>query len=117
MRKTRICERPTRRSELAGWYARALADQQASGVSVADYATKIGVAVPTLYLWRRRLGGVGLDRESPAKLVEVTARPAAPSDGDGALVVRVEDGRRSIVVPRGFEFEELRRLLAVLESC
>jgi hypothetical protein len=33
------------------------------------------------------------------------------------MVVRVGDGRRSIEVPRGFDGDDLRRLVAVLESC
>ena len=37
--------------------------------------------------------------------------------GDGGLVVRVNDGRRSVEVPRGFASDDLRRLITTLESC
>ena len=59
MRERTIEVRPTSRRDLASWYARALEAQRASGLSVADYAMRIGVSAPTLYLWRRRLGGAG----------------------------------------------------------
>ena len=99
------------------WYAAALADQASSGMSVADYAGHLGVSVPTLYQWRRRIGAT--KREVAAvgtKLVEVTLARSAPVTTDG-LVVRVCSGRRSIEVCRGFDEGELRRLVAALESC
>ena len=101
---------------MSEWYAAALADQAASGISVAEYAARLGVSVPTLYQWRRRLGSLRRDiADVDTKLVEVTlARPVPVAD---ALVVRVCSGRRSIEVPRGFDDDDLRRLLTVLESC
>ena len=68
----------------------------ASGMSVAKYAGYLGVSVPTLYQWRRRLGvDIGDPVSGSAKLVEVTlARPAAVAAG--GLVVRLCAGRRSV---------------------
>jgi transposase-like protein len=101
---------------LSEWYAAALADQAASGISVAEYAARLGVSVPTLYQWRRRLGSPGRDTAAvDTKLVEVTL--ARPEPVANTLVVRVCAGRRSIEVPRGFDDDELRRLIAVIESC
>ncbi|WP_374682300.1 helix-turn-helix domain-containing protein [Accumulibacter sp.] len=112
--------RPTSRDELAVWYSEALAAQAASGLSVAEFAGRIGVSVPTLYSWRRRLEA-SPPRESSARLVELTMTrtpammPDAPSAS--AMVVRLCSGRRSIDVPAGFDDAELRRLVAALESC
>jgi hypothetical protein len=46
----------------------------------------------------------------------VTLARSAPASADG-LVVRVCSGRRSIEVPRGFDDDDLRRLVTALESC
>lgn len=116
MRRIDLGVRPTSRSELAAWYSAALDVQAASGLSVADYAAQIGVSVPTLYQWRRRLESPTRADRDGAKLVEVTVARQAPSGCDG-MVVRVCDGRRSIEVPGGFDCEDLRRLVEVLESC
>lgn len=111
--------RPSSRSELAGWYASLLADQEASGLSVAEYAAEVGVTSATLYNWRRRLGskrrrhrgeGAGLVR------VHVKADVHRPDAAAKALVIRVGGGR-SIDVPPGFDAGELARVLEVLESC
>jgi len=117
MRNRSIGERPVGRRGLAGWYAAVLKAQRASGLSVAEYATEIGVSAPTLYQWRRRLEPAGRDGQGVTRLIEVTeARQAAEAD-DGGLVVRLAGGRRSVVVPHGFDGNELRRLIGVLESC
>jgi hypothetical protein len=111
--------RPASRRDLAGWYATALEAQRASGLSVAEYAARIGVAVPTLYQWRRRLEASAPCGEVGTQLIEVTeARPGSGLDHrDGDMVVRLSEGLRSVVVPRGFDGSELRRLIEVLESC
>lgn len=120
MRKDESGDRPVGRDELARWYAEALADQASSGLSVAEYAEEIGVTASTLYQWRRRLGeGAGKRRaQSAFGLVEVAigdGREGAKAELEH-LVVRLAGGRR-IVVPGGFDSTELRRLIAVLESC
>lgn len=116
MRRIDVGPRPTSRNELAVWYAEALEAQVASGLSIAEYAGRIGVSVPTLYQWRRRLGSQGHDGGNQARLVEVTVtRPAGATDDH--MIVRLCSGRRSIEVPRDFADDELRRLIAVVESC
>ncbi len=114
MRRNDLGARPTSRQELAAWYGAVLEAQARSGLSVAEYAGRVGVTSATLYQWRRRLGEDHGDRGG-AKLVEV-AVAGAECSGE-AMVVRVSDGRRSIEVPRGFDDDDLRRLIAVLESC
>jgi len=120
MRRIDVGPRPTSREELAAWYAEALEAQAASGLSVAEFAQRMGVSMPTLYMWRRRLGSRSRPAQLPARLVEVTvARPCSESfeATRPTLVVRLCSGRRSIDVPAGFDDDDVRRLVAALESC
>jgi hypothetical protein len=110
-------ERPSSRDELAGWYAAALDAQSRSGLSVTGYAEQIGVTAATLYQWRRRLASSAAVGPSRAKLVEVTIASPNREVARTAVVVRICDGRRSIDVPRGFDSDELCRLITTLESC
>ena len=121
MRRIDLGERPTSREELAAWYSAVLDAQAGSGLSVADYADRVGVSAWTLYQWRRRLSspGNGGGDSSQASLVEVMISSPSVARGAG-LIVRVSDGRRSIEVPRGFDSDDLRRVviaLEALESC
>jgi len=111
--------RPTDRRELSAWYESALADQERSGRSVAEYAEAIGVTPATLYSWRRRLESAASPnprREAPG-LVRVEVRRAERPEAEReALVVRVGLGR-SIEIPPGFDADELARVIEVLEAC
>ena len=115
-----LTERPQSREDLAQWYAAALAEQESSGVSVAEFAEVLGVTATTLYQWRRRLAA-GSHRQrqagpAPIGLVEVTVdRDVTAGDAD-PFVVRLGSDR-GIEVPRSFDESDLRRLIAVLESC
>jgi len=102
---------------LASWYSSLLEQQAASGLSVLEFAKRAGISAWTLYQWRRRLPLATDAEPTPTpKLIEVAV--AQPSLGAGSgMVVRLDDGRRSIAVPAGFDGDELRRLLSVLESC
>ena len=89
-----------------------LAEQEASGLSVAAFARERGVSTWTLYDGRRRLQ----KRKARAKArdfvqVHVRSVQAAPS-----IEVELEAGMR-VRVPAGFDEDELRRLLGVLASC
>ena len=111
--------RPSSRAELVAWYRAALSAQARSGLSVADYAEEIGVTAATLYLWRRRLTVAGEDAapDRQAQLVEVTVADEGEAGSGATLVVRMKCRRRSIEVSPGFRDDDLRRLVAVLESC
>jgi hypothetical protein len=118
MRRIDLGARPTSRRELASWYSGALEAQATSGLSVAEFAHRLGVSVPTLYQWRRRLGTPPRGDDLPARLVEVeVTRSGATTTTADAMVVSLCSGQRSIGVPHGFDSDELRRLVAVLESC
>ena len=120
MRRIAIGARPTSRADLAEWYAAILEQQAASGLSVTAFAEQVGLSAWTLYDWRRRLSwsespGHGCLRAEP-KLIEVAIAQPGPVH-DAPMVVRLGDGRRSIAIAPGFDSGELRRLVAVLESC
>jgi hypothetical protein len=118
MRRIAIGARPNSRGELAGWYATILEQQAESGLSVAEFAARSGLSAWTLYQWRRRLLSLDSDQATKApRLIEVAVARQVSADAAGILVVRLGDGRRSIAVPAGFDSDELRRLMAVLESC
>jgi transposase-like protein len=109
-------ERPRSRVELATWYATALEAQASSGLSVTKFAEEIGVTAATLYQWRRRLWRSAAGQRGQARLVEVSLATAQANSVAESFVVRVAGGR-SIEVPQGFDEGNLRRLVAVLESC
>ncbi len=119
MQRIDLGERPRDRNGLAQWYAAALEDQASSGLSVTDYAFEIGVTAATLYQWRRRLSapGGGDRTQDGAGLVEVTVKRGPVTENAGSYVVRVRGVDRCIEVPRGFDCDELRRLVTLLESC
>jgi transposase-like protein len=117
-RKIDLSERPTSRDELADWYSAVLDAQAGSGLSVAHYAEQVGVSAWTLYQWRRRLDDATKRDGADSNLVEVAiVQPMATSATAGSLVVRVGEGRHSIEVPRGFDSDDLCRLVVALESC
>ena len=117
MRRIDVGPRPAGRDALAAWYAEVLDVQRASGLSVAEFAPRVGVSAPTFYAWRRRLAAA-TPRELPAQLVELTvARGSSPAAAMVPMVVQLCAGRRSIEVPAGFDGAELQRLVAAIESC
>ena len=112
-------DRPTERSALAAWYGEALADQEESGLSMAAYAAKVGVTRATLYQWRRRLARDRSSDETATGLVRVRVDCAIEQEEEERLVgliVRLPRGR-SIVVPSGFDADDLVRVIEVLDAC
>jgi transposase-like protein len=120
MRRIDLSHRPRSREQLSSWYAAVLDDQESSGLSVAKYADELGVTAATLYQWRRRLAAddaVEQDLSRPFGLVEVVPHCAvATVRTESSFVVRLGHDR-GIEVPHEFDDVELRRLVAVLESC
>ena len=117
-----LSERPLRRQDLAAWYSQALAEQQASGLSVSEYAAGLGVTATTLYQWKRRLSARTpmrrrrVKRAEPGGLIQVSLGERPALEAPAAFVVRLA-GDRCVEVPSHFDDEALRRLLAVLDRC
>jgi len=83
--------------------------QRSSGLSVAVFCARHGIAAPSLYAWRRRLGATPLFVE--AKLAGASAPRSA-----GLLEIRLRGGRRLLVRRENFERQLLREVVAALES-
>ena len=87
-----------------------LAEADASGLSVEQFAASAGLDAKRLYRWRRRLQ----DAERPA-FVEITAARTRAQGGGVGFEVLLGEGRR-VRVPVGFDAAELRRLVEALEA-
>ncbi len=114
-----LSERPRCREDLAAWYTTALEEQEASGLSMSDYAGLVGVTPATLYQWRRRLDSspsTGPSSQESVGLVEVHVNDLALGQASEAITVRLPNGFEVEVSPT-FDDETLNRLLRVLERC
>ena len=88
----------------------ALADQQASGLSVIQFAEREGLQAQRLYLWRRRLAHEGFDEIAAPPFVEVRA----PSSTSHLIEVLLRSGV-VLRVPADIEPETLARLVSAIE--
>ena len=118
MARHALVDRPSKRSELIEWYRQAVMELEASGLSLPQFAERIGVSAATMYAWRKRFESArpqqrayGLVEVAPAPTPE-PARSQPPAD----FTVQVSS-TLSIAVPVGFDADELRRLVQVIESC
>jgi transposase-like protein len=106
------------------WARQHVEAQAESGLSVADFCFAYGLPVRTFYGWRRRLNAKGIastyeDTTSLLSVQPLFAEVAvfSPESVSSASVVEVmlRSGRR-LEVRTDFDEEELRRLVALLES-
>jgi len=117
MRRNELGERPTRREDLAAWYESLFERYANSDLSVAEFAARAGVSTWTFYQWRRRLSEDAKPRAASTRLVEVSVVPAAATAArSSGLAIDLRTGHR-IEVGGGFDGQELKRLVGVLESC
>ena len=89
-----------------------LAEQERSGLTIAAFSRKRGIAPWKLYAARRRARmerGTGRDRFAAVTVLD--SRPLAAS-----FELDLPGGRR-LHIPRGFDEDELARLVAVLGGC
>jgi hypothetical protein len=103
----------TTESALSRW-REIIEDQQRSGLSVAAYCRRHGVAESSLFTWKRRLRAIA----SPATaFVELrpALRPASAGHDGGAIELHLREDRRLVLRP-GFDPLTLREALAVLEQ-
>src|SRR5438874_3526694 len=83
--------------------------QRCSGLSVGKFCARHGIAVPSLYAWRRRLAAGAVFVEAK---VAGTWRPQS----SGVIEVRLRGGRRVLVRREGFDCELLAEVVRALES-
>jgi hypothetical protein len=94
-------------------------DQQASGLSVAEYCRRARLSAWSLYSWRLRLRA---ERKATAQFVEVKVtrrNTGALAEGQGPGPSGIElhlPGRRCVLVRPGFDRQALLELLQVLEA-
>lgn len=93
-----------------------------SDLTTAEFAAALGINPRTLTYWKWRLGKEERleternGRKKPkAMFVEVTAGAPAPVGGAPPIEI-VLDGRIVVRVPRDFDAEVLRRVVALLAS-
>ncbi len=84
---------------------------RASGERLAVFARRHGVQPRRLARWRRRLDAVAPLHFHPVRVIGAMAPPPSPA----AMEIDLPHGER-IRLPRGFDADDLRRLLAVLEA-
>jgi len=90
--------------------------QRSSGLSVAAFCRRDGVAASSFFAWKRKLGFVPA---TPA-FVEATVAgtpppPPPPARSAGRVEVRLRGGRR-VRVGRGFDRDLLAEVVAALEA-
>ena len=93
------------RSEIRDRWLSILQRQRGSGLTITAFCQRARVAQSCFFKWRRKLG-------NQLTFAEVKLRP---SPGAGELELRLP-GRRSIVVPQGFDRPTLIELLDVLDA-
>jgi hypothetical protein len=79
---------------------------------VAAFCARHGIAVSSLYAWRRRLAAAAAPVFVEAKLVEV----AGGTRSTGMIEVRLRGGRRVLVRREGFDRKLLAEVVAALEG-
>jgi hypothetical protein len=92
-------------------------EQESSGKSVQEFARQRGMSAATLYWWRSELGRRGAGRGERIALAPVTVlgtTSPARSRGGAGFEVLLANGRR-LCVPRDFDADALRELIAALE--
>ena len=85
--------------------------QRTSGLSVAVFCRRAGVAASSFFAWKRKLGVVPA---TPA-FVEATVAGTPTTRSAGRVEVRLRGGRR-VRVGRGFDRDLLAEVVAALEA-
>lgn len=103
----------------AAYYERLLAEQEASGLNVIEFARERGLSPWTLYGWRRKLGRARRRRrteieDGEAGFVAVDVVGAAAVTGE--IEVQLADGLR-VRIPRDVAIARLVELVRALRSC
>jgi transposase len=93
-------------------WRRWIAQWQTSGLSVAAFCARHGLAAPSFYAWRRTLQRRD---DPPAAFMPVQLRPDEVSTPPRPLEVVLPDGRL-VRIPAGFDAATLRQLLAALRE-
>jgi hypothetical protein len=94
---------------------RALKELDASGLTVAAFGRRTGIAEKRLRWWRKRLASTPAARSTTLVPVRVKPAPAAASTTATAPPLEVVLSDLVVRVPVGFDAETLARVLDVLD--
>ena len=98
---------------------RLLTDRERSGESYASLSRRSGVPVGTLAWWahrERQRGSGGASAFVELRVKDAVPSPPSESNRGFTVLVGTERRVREIVVPPGFDADELRKLVAILED-
>ncbi len=119
MCKSNTNERPKSRAARSQWYASIIEKQERDGISVVAAAKAAGITPATLYRWKKLLAA----RSLPAPVttqglvrVEVNTAGPIPTSSANSMLLKLR-GNRSIVIPSGFDSDDLVRLIEVCDAC
>jgi hypothetical protein len=92
-------------------WRRLVSEQERSGQTVTVFCRERSLCRPYFFAWKKRLQDSGAAKFLELQLTEATR--IVPDDS--RIEVRLQNGR-SLVVGRGCDAEQVRALLAVVES-
>ncbi len=99
--------------DLTDHYSSLLAEQTASGLSVAEFAREVGLTAATLYTWRRRLQATSHTPQLVEVCLSAHEQSSSPSPGISVIV----GDRFRVDLQSDFDAAALERLLEVLARC
>jgi len=97
------------RKDRRGHWAKTIAEQEESGLSVPGFCRENGVCAGSFYHWRRRLRTA----DQPVRFAQVETKPAR--DCATPLEVIFAGGER-LCIPRGVDAATLQVVLAALRA-
>ena len=97
------------RKDRCGHWAKTIAEQEESGLSVPAFCREKGVCAGSFYYWRRRLRRV----DEPVRFALVETKPAG--DGTAPLELVFASGER-LRISRGVDAATLQLVMAALRA-
>ena len=99
-----------RRKQAWTKWRRLVSEQARSGQTVTAFCRERAVCRPYFFVWKKRLR-----KGATAIFLEVQVQEPAPrAPDDPGVEIRIKNGR-SLMVGQGFDAEQVRALLAVVE--
>jgi len=107
-----VTQRERSRKARAKWQ-KLVSEQGRSGQSVAAFCRERGLCASLFFWWKKRLREAAETKFVEVKLATAAPEPSRPSDS--RVEIRLRNGR-SLVVGRGFDTEQVRVLVGVVEA-
>lgn len=92
-----------------------VAEQGASGESVAAFCRERGLPASQFFAWKKRLSQAAAEPFVAVQVARTVEPEPANAPASPAIEIRVS-GRLSILVEPGFDADHLRAVLSVLET-